>query len=99
MVAPMGKVELRLEMDADLLGRARDAGLDPAAVLEGELRRRLPQQGGMEEHGRDWSAEAPPADTPEARAARWAEENAEAIEEHNAWIAKHGLVGAAWRKW
>lgn len=98
MVAPMRKVELKLEIDAELLGRARDAGLDPSAVLEGELRRRLPQDG-MEERGRGWSAEPPPADPPEARAAQWAEENAEAIKEHNAWIAKHGLIGDEWRKW
>jgi len=98
MVAPMDKVELRLEIDADLLRRAREAGLDPAAVLEDELRRRL-GQAGMQDRGRDWSTEAPPPDTPEARAARWAEENAEAIKEHNAWIAKHGLVGDEWRKW
>ncbi|MCC7266823.1 MAG: type II toxin-antitoxin system CcdA family antitoxin [Caulobacteraceae bacterium] len=94
----MGKVELKLEIDADLLGHARDAGLDPSTVLESELRRRL-RPGGVQERGRDWSAEAPMADTPEARAARWAEENAEAIKEHNAWIAKHGLVGDEWRKW
>lgn len=94
----MGKVELKLEIDADLLRHARAAGLDPSAILESELRHRL-LAGGMEERGRDWSTEDYPADTPEARAARWAEENAGAIEEHNAWIAKHGLVGDEWRKW
>ena len=98
MVAPMDKVELKLEIEADLLRRAREAGLDPAAVLEDELRRRL-GEAGMQDCGRDWSTEAPPPDTPEARAARWAQENAEAIKEHNQRIAERGLIGAHWRKW
>lgn len=35
----------------------------------------------------------------EARARRWAEENAEAIKEHNDRIARRGLIGDHFRKW
>lgn len=35
----------------------------------------------------------------EARAAKWAEENADAIEDYNRRIAERGLIGADWRRW
>jgi post-segregation antitoxin (ccd killing protein) len=34
----MGKAELKIEIDADLLARARDAGVDAAAVAEAAVR-------------------------------------------------------------
>ena len=40
----MGKAELRIEIDADLLARARAAGVDIAGALESELRRAVPSE-------------------------------------------------------
>lgn len=40
----MGKTELRIEIDADLLARARAAGVDIAGALESELRRAVPSE-------------------------------------------------------
>jgi post-segregation antitoxin (ccd killing protein) len=38
----MGKAELKVEIDADLLAQARAAGVDIARTLEAELRRVVP---------------------------------------------------------
>lgn len=37
--------------------------------------------------------------TSEARARKWAEENREAIESYNRFIAKHGIWSEKYRKW
>jgi antitoxin CcdA len=80
----MGKVELRLEIDAELIEQAQAAGLNVARLVERELRLELQK--------------ADPAGA-EARAAKWAEENAEAITDYNRRIRARGVVGAEFRKW
>ena len=98
MVARMGKVELKIEIDAELLRRAQDAGLDPSEVLESELQQRLAREG-VRDRGRDWTAEPGRPDTSDARAAKWAEENAEAISDHRRSIEENGVFGEDLRRW
>lgn len=80
----MGKAELRIEIDADLLKRAQDSGRPLAELVEEGLRSRLPPEGVSE--GDD-------------RALKWAEDNAEAIADYNRRIAERGLFGDEFRKW
>lgn len=77
----MGKAELKVEIDADLLARAKASGVDLDAVTEAAVR------------------DALKTDDPEIRAKRWAEENAEAIEDYNRRIADRGLFGDDLRTW
>lgn len=77
----MGKTELKVEIDADLLAQARASGVDLDAVTEAAVRGALK------------------LDDPEARAKRWAEENAEAIADYNRRIAERGLFGDGLRTW
>lgn len=79
----MGKAELRIEIDADLLAQAKTAGLSVEAVTEAGLRAAL------SEHSTG-AAE---------RARRWADENAEAIADFNRRISERGLLGDHFRKW
>lgn len=90
----MGKIDLHLSIDAELLRRAEAAGVDPSRTLEEALSARL--ENGMREHGQAFISETEGAET---RAQRWARENAEAIQEHNDRIAERGLIGADWRRW
>ena len=90
----MGKIDLHLSIDAELLRRAEAAGLDPSAALEDALSSRLDQ--GMREQA---PAFRPKVEALETSAERWARDNAEAIEEHNDRIAERGLIGADWRRW
>ena len=99
MIAPMGKVELKLEIDADLLARARAKGLEPASVLEDALGRAVgsgPRPLDLVETAREKARDPEGA---ERRAREWAERNRTAIEDHNAWVAAHGCFGDAWRSW
>ncbi|MDZ4374432.1 MAG: type II toxin-antitoxin system CcdA family antitoxin [Phenylobacterium sp.] len=80
----MGKAELRLKIDAELIEQAEAAGLNVERLVERELR--------LELQKRD------PAGA-EARAAKWAEENAEAIADYNRRIRERGVIGAEFRKW
>lgn len=94
----MGKVELKLEIDADLLARARARGAEPQQVLEEALRAAadMPRPLSFNESARE------KAKDPEGaviRGREWAEENKVAISEHNAWVEKHGPFGEAWRTW
>ena len=83
----MGKVELKIEIDAELLARARDAGLSVDRLAEQSLRRAL--------------SEADPyrglSDAEKAR--KWTEENAEAIKAHREQIEKYGVFGEDLRTW
>ncbi|MET0272402.1 MAG: type II toxin-antitoxin system CcdA family antitoxin [Phenylobacterium sp.] len=81
----MGKAELKVEIDAALLDEARAAGVDLAGVTEAAVRSALRSQ----------SDEA----AADLRAAKWAEENADAIADYNRRIADRGLIGAQFRKW
>lgn len=80
----MGKVELNIEIDPELLAQAKTLGLSVAGLSETQLRLLL--------HKIDPSGA-------ETRARRWAEENAEAIKEHNERIENRGLISDHFRRW
>jgi antitoxin CcdA len=71
-------------IDPELLVQAERIGLSVAGMSETQLRLRLQK--------------VDPAGA-EARARRWAEENAEAIAQHNGFVEEHGPFGAEWRSW
>ena len=73
-----------LQIDADLLKQAKAAGLSAERVAEDALRTAL----------RNADNEAA-----DARAAKWADENAEAIADYNRRIGSRGLIGSEFRKW
>ena len=52
----MGKAELKIEIDADLLKRARAAHVPLEQIVEEALEARLPPAG-VEERARAWAAE------------------------------------------
>ncbi|RZJ01164.1 MAG: post-segregation antitoxin CcdA [Brevundimonas sp.] len=80
----MGKVELNIGIEPELIEQAARLGLDVSGMDERALRLHLQK--------------VDPAGA-EARAKRWAEENADAIRVHNDFVAKHGPFGAEWRRW
>jgi antitoxin CcdA len=90
----MGKIELKLDIDADLLRQAREAGVDMAKAVENGVRQAL-------EHKPDGFAESPavPVHTGEDRARHWAEENAEALDDYRKRIERRGPFGEEWRRW
>jgi len=85
----MGKVELKIEIDAELVEQARRLDVDiDRATLEG-LRRALSLRLG-----------ATLTDTERAEDARaWALENAEAIEAHRRRVERDGVFGEDFRTW
>ena len=80
----MGKVELDIGIDPELLAQAKRLGISIAGMSETQLRLHLQK--------------IDPAGA-EERAKRWAEENAEAIKDHNERIQRRGLVSDHFRKW
>lgn len=72
------------EIDPELLENAARIGLSVAGLSERDLRLRLQK--------------LDPAGA-EARARRWAEENAAAIRHNNEAIARRGIFGADLRRW
>lgn len=80
----MGKVELNVGIDPELVEQAARLGISIAGVDERALRLHLQK--------------VDPAGA-EARARRWADENAEAIKAYNERIARHGCFGEEWRSW
>lgn len=73
-----------LNIDADLLAQAQAAGVKVEQIVESALRVALSKAGRAAE---------------DARAAKWTEENAEAIKAHRAQIEKHGVFGDDLRTW
>ncbi len=73
----MGKVELNVGIDPELVEQARRLGISIAGMDERSLRLHLQK--------------IDPAGA-EARAKRWASENAEAIKDHNRRIGERGLL-------
>ena len=71
-------------IDPDLLARAQEAGVEVDVVLNDALREAVRR---LDTAGAD------------ARAAKWAEDNAEAIADYNRRIRERGLIGAEFRKW
>jgi antitoxin CcdA len=80
----MGKPELNLHVDEDLLAQAQAVGVSAEQVAEAALRLAV--------------AKADPAGA-DARAAKWAEENAEAIKDYNRRIRERGLFSDGLRTW
>ena len=80
----MGKVELNIGIDPELLEQAQRLGISIAGMDERALRLHLQK--------------VDPAGA-EARAKRWAEENAESIRIHNDFVEKYGCFGEEWRSW
>lgn len=81
----MDKIELKkIEIEPELLEQAGRLGIDVSGVDERTLRLYLQK--------------VDPAGA-EARAKRWAEENAEAIRLHNARIDRYGVFGEDLRRW
>ncbi len=72
------------EIDPELLDQAARLGIDIGRMSEVQLRLYLQK--------------VDPAGG-EARARRWAEENAEAIKDHNERIRRRGLISDHFRKW
>jgi antitoxin CcdA len=74
---------ITVELDAETLARARAAGVDLSKVLTRALRRELP----------------PLTDAERKLAAdQWYQENKEAVDSYNEFIAKHGLFSDGYRK-
>ena len=96
----MGKVELKLEVDAELLAKAEAAGAVPLDLLNAGLRAvaessasfKLDLVSSAREKAKD-------PEGAERRAREWAEENRGAIEDHNAAIRRRGLVSDRLRRW
>ena len=82
----MGKTELKIEINANLLRDAQDAGLDLSLLTESAVKEELRKRP-------DGEARA------EARARQWALENAEAIKAHRERIEKYGVFGDDLRTW
>ena len=80
----MDKIELNPGIEPELVEQAARLGISIAGMSEVQLRLHLQK--------------VDPAGA-EARATRWAEENAEAIKIHNQFVARHGVFGAEWRRW
>ncbi|MDP2116864.1 MAG: type II toxin-antitoxin system CcdA family antitoxin [Brevundimonas sp.] len=81
----MAKPELKkIEIESELLEQAARLGIDVTGVDERSLRLYLQK--------------VDPAGA-EARARRWAEENAEAIRLHNERIDRYGVFGEDLRRW
>ena len=80
----MGKVELDIGIDPELLAQAKRLGISVAGMSETQLRLHLQK--------------VDPAGA-EDRARRWAEENAEAIKAYNERIARRGVFGEDLRRW
>lgn len=80
----MGKIELNIGIDPELVEQAAGLGISVAGMDERALRLHLQK--------------VDPAGA-EARAKRWAIENAEAIEDYNQRIARDGCFGEEWQTW
>ena len=85
-ISSMGKTELKIEIDANLLRDAQEAGLDFRRLTETALKEELRKRP-------DGEAKA------QARARQWALENAEAIQAHREQIEKYGVFGDDLRTW
>ncbi|WP_425995949.1 type II toxin-antitoxin system CcdA family antitoxin [Caulobacter sp. DWR1-3-2b1] len=81
---PMDAPQRDLEIDAELLAQAQRLGLSVAGLSETQLRLHLQK--------------VDPAGA-EERARRWAEENAEAIRDHQERIDRYGAFGDDMRTW
>ena len=89
----MGKTQLKIEIDPELLAQAKAAGLKVTQVLESALRFELSKAARRAEDARYSGL------SDEEKARRWGEENAEAIKAQKARIEAHGVFGEDLRTW
>ena len=97
----MGKVALHIEVDAELLARAEEKGVQLDHALEEGIKAALSQGESDRSMTIVEAAEQlkqHPIDM-EAAAQQWAEENAGAIRDHQARIEKYGVFGEDLRTW
>ena len=83
----MGKTELKIEIDSDLLAEAQEAGLSVERLTEQILRRALAETAryrGLSDA---------------AKAKLWADENAEALKAQRERIDAYGVFGEDLRTW
>ncbi|SFK28767.1 type II toxin-antitoxin system CcdA family antitoxin [Caulobacter sp. UNC279MFTsu5.1] len=80
----MGKVELDIGIDPELLAQAKRLGISVAGMSETQLRLHLQK--------------IDPAGA-EERARRWTEENAEALKAYRERVEKRGVFGDDLRTW
>jgi len=80
----MGKVELDIGIDSELLAQAKQLGVSVAGMSETQLRLQLQK--------------IDPAGA-EERAKRWAEEDAAVIASLNRFVDEHGAFGHDLRTW
>lgn len=97
----MGKVELHIEVDADLLAHAEEKGVELGSALEEGIRAALSRTEPSLPVGIVAAAEYQRrnADEAETAARRWAEENAEAIEAYARRVEERGVFGRDLRRW
>ena len=97
----MGKVELNVEVDAQLLADAKAKGVMIDTAIEDGLRTALSRAESGRPIGIAAAAEYQRRHPEEAaaNAKQWAEENAEAIEQYRRRIEERGLFGDDLRRW
>ncbi len=95
----MGKTELKLEIDADLLAQAEAANVPLERALEFGLRMALedaPRPLGLVESARRNAVDSRGA---EERAAAWRRDKADAIASFNRYVEEHGAFGEDLSTW
>jgi post-segregation antitoxin (ccd killing protein) len=92
----MGKIELKVEVDAELLAEAQQKGVVLGPALEAGIRAALSK---AESRGLGGVAPVGEQGDRSAAARQWAEENAEAIESHRQRIEEYGVFGEDLRTW
>jgi antitoxin CcdA len=97
----MGKIELKVEVDAALLEQAKEAGVGLSAATEAGLRSAIESVQRGNRFSIVEAATRQRADPTAAaeRAKQWAEDNAEAIKTHNERVAARGVFGDDLRRW
>jgi antitoxin CcdA len=95
----MGKTELQLEIDSDLLAQARDARIELGAALEDGVKLALaqaPRPIGLEAAARRQAKDPKAA---EERALAWKRDKGDAIASFNQFIEENGAFGEDLRTW
>lgn len=95
----MGKVDLTVSVDADLVTRAKHAGLDIDAIAARAIDDALARPDRPSGFAGSARREAPDPEGAERRAREWAEANKEAIADYNRRIAERGVFGEDLRRW
>ena len=95
----MGKTELKLEIDADLLAQVEAANIPLQRAVEAGLRLALeetPRPLGLVESARRKATDPKGA---EERAAAWRRDKADAIASFNRYVEEHGAFGEDLSTW